>query len=340
MATQLTSPRESLRERGRFSTQESEPEISPRSKARMYNKSGAQGEFSGLYDKNGHHLKADGTPDMRFKENKEDFGGEGFEYSSKGYDKNESSNEREFSFEPKKRIQENIEHTKSDSTPDMRYKENKEKFSGKGYEGTTSKSTSSLSKANLGIYEGNLPGEHSGKFDMQGHHLKSDGTPDMRFKENKEEFSGKGYENKEAKYKQEGKAFTNKVNYRRKRPPTPYAIYIRENAPQMKKDNPDMEMNEVFRELASQWRSSSDKDKKKYYDMYNKEVKRFQEQSLTPHRVNLYSRKLTENRGRNYLFNFGFSKKSKGLRSNKNFREEETMEDEKDNFNSYEGIVA
>jgi len=300
----------STQEKGRLSTQESEEETGLRSPRRGM-KSGRQGEFSGVYDKVGHHLKADGTPDMRFKENREEFQGQGYEYTSpkrlgrpislkpeerekeereekeerkQRMSKREEKEEREPRISkrkerpaseekigrPKERIMEKsqqkerlrkpkqLEHLKSDGSPDMRFKENRDEFSGQGYENLTSRRSQGSygSKANIGIYEGNVPGEHSGKFDAKGHHLKSDGTPDMRFKENREEYSGKGFESprdpesgyslKSRKYLSDEKTFTNKIYYRRKRPPTPYAIYIRENAPEMKKRHPDMDMNRVF----------------------------------------------------------------------------------------------
>ena len=56
---------------GQKTSAESEGEQSPSFGKRGF-KSGAQGEFSGNYDKDGHHLKSDGTPDMRFKENREE----------------------------------------------------------------------------------------------------------------------------------------------------------------------------------------------------------------------------------------------------------------------------
>jgi len=67
-------------DRGITSTQESEPTSPRKSNTKGFR---SQGEFSGLYDKKGHHLKSDGTPDMRFKENREDYTGKGFEISTK-----------------------------------------------------------------------------------------------------------------------------------------------------------------------------------------------------------------------------------------------------------------
>jgi hypothetical protein len=345
---QLGTPRGSFREGGRMSTQVSEQEMSPTSRARKFNKSGAQGEHSGLFDQEGHHLKSDGTPDMRFKENREEFEGQGFEYSNKGGAQQTTEIEpkiekRSKSLRPKSRGKSTrTEHKKSDGTPDMRFKENRETFAGKGYEGTTSRS-SNLSKANFGLYEGNTPGEHSGKYDTKGHHLKNDGTPDMRFKENREEFEGQGYENTQARYKRdEDDSFNKKIVYRRKRPPTPYALYIRENASLYKKNNPDMDMNEVFRELAEYWRGLSEDEKGEYYDMYEEETKRFQEMNKTPHKGGLYFKKLAERRGINFNSDFGSSKRS---RNKLNYREEEEdfqeeTEEDEENYNPNEGITA
>jgi hypothetical protein len=390
----------STQEKGRLSTQESEEETGLRSPRRGM-KSARQGEFSGVYDKEGHHLKADGTPDMRFKENREEFQGQGYEYTSpnrlrrpvslkpeereereekeerkprisKREEKEEGEpriskrKERPASEEkmnrPKERImdksqqkerlrkpKQSLEHFKSDGSPDMRFKENRDKLSGQGYENLTSRRSQEPygSKANMGIYEGNVPGEHSGKFDSKGHHLKSDGTPDMRFKENREEFSGKGFESprdpesgyslKSRKYLSDEKAFTNKIYYRRKRPPTPYAIYIRENAPEMKKRHPDMDMNEVFRELGEKWRKSSQKEHKKYYDMYDEEVKRFQYTNQFPHRGPLAFRKFAQEHGYGTSsLGSSPSKRPKYERDNRKIREN----DEEENLNPNEAITA
>ena len=308
-------------------------------------KSGAQGEFSGNYDQEGHHLKSDGTPDMRFKENREEFSGEGHKGTtverpsssqgkqrtsrksslngnrqeqalgfrratkekstlSKSTGKKESksarkrislrgkSEKRDYKKRESSTGARKSEHQKSDGTPDMRYKENRENFSGQGYENTTTSSRYKVSKANLGMYEGNVPGEHSGKYDKVGHHLKNDGTPDMRFKENREEYSGQGYEYpisekgytiKTPKYMMDEGISEKKIYYRRIRPPTPYALYVKDNASHMKRENPDIDMNEVFRELGEQWQNSSEDYKRKYYDMYDKEVKRFEEANNPGH---------------------------------------------------------
>jgi hypothetical protein len=400
----------STQEKGRLSTQESEEETGFRSPRRGM-KSGRQGEFSGVYDKGGHHLKADGTPDMRFKENREEFQGQGYEYTSpkrlrrpislepeerekeereekeekkprisKREEKEEEEEKHRISkrkeraaseekiTKPKVRIMEkprekerqrrpkpSLEHIKSDGTPDMRFKENRDKFSGQGYENLTTRGGRGTygSKANIGIYEGNVPGEHSGKFDSKGHHLKSDGTPDMRFKENREEFSGQGYESprdpetgyarKSSKYLKDEEEFTNKIYYRRKRPPTPYAIYIRENAPEMKKRHPDMDMNEVFRELGEKWRNSSEKEHRKYYDMYDEEVRRFQYTNQFPHRGPLAFRKFAHEHGYgSSMTKISPTKRPKYDRDNRKIREEDDDQENEDeeNVNPNEAITA
>lgn len=365
-------------------------------------KSGRQGEFSGEYDKQGHHLKADSTPDMRFKENREEFSGEGYEYTSpkrierpgvsfkqeeiekeekgrreekgrKEYKPIDSrkrdikgESEEETGRKPRskqiksvspKKGKPSVEHTKSDGTPDMRFKENRDQYSGKGYENLTSRGgrAPSTSKANMGIFEGNVPGEHSGKFDIKGHHLKQDGTPDMRFKENRDEFSGEGYESprdeqgntrKSAKYLKDGEEFTDKIYYRRKRPPTPYAIYIRENASEMKKKNPDMDMNEVFRELADKWRNSSEKEHRKYYDIYDEEVRRFKYSNQFPHRGPLAFRKFAQEHGLTTGTDISPNKRSKNERRNRGIKEEKQNNDndydyeEDENENPNEAITA
>jgi hypothetical protein len=185
---------------------------------------GTQGEFSGQYDKEGHHLKSDGSPDMRFKENREEFSGKGFEYTTQPSGKGTPGNQGEFSG------QYDMEghHLKSDGSPDMRFKENRDEFGGKGYEGRSpgkgeirtkgeesglkEKSESREKESEMSDRDSTAMGErrnrsrgrthrssyggttNAGNVDTHGHTLKSDGTPDMRFKENRDELSGQGYE--------------------------------------------------------------------------------------------------------------------------------------------------
>jgi hypothetical protein len=410
MSTKLSSPRVSFRDenqkagknksekadRGIQSTQESEE--SPRRSIRKEFKSGTQGEFSGYFDQSGHHLKSDGTPDMRFKENREEFTGQGYEYSSVGGAA--VSQPREYQAEQKeqKEAQESkpqqrgrtesqikkekgattkqpsisgaksqpkkvskkpvsktrmasekkrapkVEHVKGGGTPDMRFKENRDEFSGQGYE-NINRPTYRVMKANMGMYEGNVPGEHSGKYDKKGHHLKNDGTFDMRFKENREEFSGQGYEYptsekgytiKTRKYQFEEDPSQKNISYHRRRPATPYAQYIREQAPEMKRENPDMDMNEVFRELGRQWQGSSKEYKQKYYDMYDEEVKRYEEMNGMPHHRGMLSmRKYAEKRGFHVKSpgeEFG-SKRGKFSNMRKNYEMQETNEDDEEDEN-------
>jgi hypothetical protein len=310
---------------------------------------------------------------MRFKENREEFSGQGFEYTERGprssekvreIDREEkiqstkikSEEKRQYSIPKMKKSEIKkspskskkklvTEHIKSDGTPDMRFKENRDEFTGQGYQGTTSLNKG-LSKANNGIYEGNTPGEHSGKYDVKGHHLKNDGTPDMRFKENREEFVGKGYEHQKlARYKQDENTFKKKIYYRRKRPPTPYALYIRERASAMKKDNPEMDMNQVFRILADEWRKSTEKEHKKYYNMYEEEIRRWEEQNKYPHRGTLSTRKFAESRGLNMPAYYASSKRGKNYYGNKKLREfagktQENDKDEDENYNPEEENIS
>lgn len=228
----------------------------------------------------------------------------------------------------------------------MRFKENRENYSGEGYENTTSSSSQyRMSKANLGMYEGNVPGEHSGKYDKSGHHLKNNGTPDMRFKENRDEYTGQGYEFpisekgytlRTPRYMKDHDDSQKNIYYRRRRPPTPYALYIKDLASDMKKENPEMDMNEVFRQLGEQWQSSSEEYKKKYYDMYDKEVNRYEETNNPGHhRGPLSMRQMAERRG-TLPDDLKYSSK-RGKHSGKVTKDEqETHEDEEENINDNE----
>lgn len=78
-----------------------------------------------------------------------------------------------------------------------------------------------------------------------------------------------------------------------KRTPTPYAIFIRERAPQKKSENQDTDMNEVFRELGEEWKSLDEKEKDKYYEMYERELKEDGNQNR-----HFHNRSTQENDGR------------------------------------------
>lgn len=339
-------------------------ETSPRTNMPLSNKN--QVQFSGDLDLSGHHLKADGTPDMRFIENRtpsqQDTEGASrisprsfskSQYKSTGRGKSSTQRQTKRSksgMRSKSRLRPSAkeERTKSDGTPDMRYKENRINHQGEGFENTTSSSSRYLmTKANAGIVEGNTPGEHSGKFDGEGRHLKDDGTPDMRFRENRAEFEGQGFEQqrdengnkiKTPRYLQdEDSAFTDKIYYKRKRPPTPYALYVKENASNMKRENPEMDMNEVFRELGEQWRNSTDKYKQSFYDMYNEEVKRFEDTNHLPHRGNLSFRKAAQNRGLKIDTNIKYEKRGKNSGRNRmrNVRDHDDDNEEEDDEEDY-----
>ena len=79
-------------------------------------------------------------------------------------------------------------HLKSDLTHDMRFKENNADAGraggmARGAEISDNKSTNQQGQTQ----SSHNKGEFSGKFDKQGHHLRSDGKHDLRFKENSQE---------------------------------------------------------------------------------------------------------------------------------------------------------
>jgi len=225
----------------------------------------------GSNTRKGEHLKKDGTPDMRFSENLDDSRSDYYRSdrnSGRGNRMNQS------------------EHLNKDGTPDRRFKENQDDTRSDSENQMNSKYryTYRLSNANKLNYFGNTPGEHSGKYDSEGHHLKSDLTPDMRFKENISEFQGEGFEQeknekgqtiKTPKYKLDNSFQTDKIIYIRKRPATPYALYIKDWASQMKRDNEDKNMNDIFRELADQWNCMEEEEKEVYYDQYQEELSHY-----------------------------------------------------------------
>ena len=53
----------------------------------------------------------------------------------------------------------------------------------------------------------------------------------------------------------------------KRRPPTPYALYIQENASKLH-DEEGNDMNEIFRELADKWNQMDEEEKNQYYDRY------------------------------------------------------------------------
>ncbi len=110
------------------------------------------GHPSGKIDSEGHPLKSDNKPDMRFKDNNPDAGNPKYDNDRRGESKDVNSQDH---------------YVKSDGTPDLRYKENNP-------------------DAGIPGHKNDHRGEFSGEFDKQGHHLKSNRSHDMRFKENRE----------------------------------------------------------------------------------------------------------------------------------------------------------
>jgi len=104
-------------------------------------------------------------------------------------------------------------------------------------------------------------------------------------------------------------------------------------------------MNEVFRELGERWRKSSQKEHKKYYEMYDEEVKRFQYTNQFPHRGPLAFRKFAQEHGYgSRSLGTSPSKRPKYERDNRKIREEnrnlEQENDEEENLNPNEAITA
>ena len=146
------------------------------------------------------HLKSDGTPDMRFKENKNSTLNNTFinntfsgPLKSDGtpdmrFKENKNSNftstiNRNTSFS-------NSVHLKKDGTPDMRYKENKgSSSSSSNYSFSSSTSYSSYSSPSYSSYSSGGYSRYSGGYNSGP--LKSDGTPDMRYSCNKSRYGRK-----------------------------------------------------------------------------------------------------------------------------------------------------
>ena len=56
-----------------------------------------------------------------------------------------------------------------------------------------------------------------------------------------------------------------------KKPPTPYAIYVKEMSIDLKRQNPDTNMNDIYKYLGSKWHKMTDEDKDKYYVKYERD---------------------------------------------------------------------
>src|ERR1035437_10772640 len=106
------------------------------------------------------HLKKDGTPDMRYKENKVNY--------------SPSSSTSNYYTPTTNTYDNSSTHLKKDGTPDMRYKENKESYSpppSSSSSNYTIPPSSNYVSPSTNIYNSNSAS-----------HIKNDGTPDMRFK--------------------------------------------------------------------------------------------------------------------------------------------------------------
>jgi hypothetical protein len=62
---------------------------------------------------------------------------------------------------------------------------------------------------------------------------------------------------------------------KRRRPPSPYALFIKDRLPQMKMENPRGDVGKFFIELGREWHYMDSQKKCEYYLKYNDEVKKY-----------------------------------------------------------------
>ena len=62
---------------------------------------------------------------------------------------------------------------------------------------------------------------------------------------------------------------------KRKKPPTPYALFIKDRLPEMKAENPNGDVGQFFKKLGREWHYMDSSEKCKYYLKYNDELKKF-----------------------------------------------------------------
>jgi hypothetical protein len=62
---------------------------------------------------------------------------------------------------------------------------------------------------------------------------------------------------------------------KRKKPPTPYALFIKDRLPEMKAQNPNGDVGQFFKKLGREWHYMDSSEKCKYYLKYNDELKKY-----------------------------------------------------------------
>lgn len=62
---------------------------------------------------------------------------------------------------------------------------------------------------------------------------------------------------------------------KRKKPPTPYALFIKDRLPEMKAENPNGDVGQFFKKLGREWHYMDSSEKCKYYLKYNDELKKY-----------------------------------------------------------------
>ena len=84
---------------------------------------------------------------------------------------------------------------------------------------------------------------------------------------------------------------------KRRKPPTPYALFIKDRLPEMKMENPRGDVGKFFIELGREWHYLDSQKKCGYYMKYNDEVKKFDlsKQSI-PVGINPMLRRLSRER--------------------------------------------
>ena len=111
--------------------------------------------------------------------------------------------------------------------------------------------------------------------------------------EQKAKYEEKAKKEKEI-YDKKFEQFANKVFDMPKRPLTPFAAYITEKIPVLKKEKPNLLINDLSKQAAEEWQKESEEKKEEYVKKCEKDKKRFKRQLQEFKKMGYYTNNINE----------------------------------------------
>ena len=110
----------------------------------------------------------------------------------------------------------------------------------------------------------------------------------------KKKYVEKAEKSKE-KYDKKMVHFQDKVFDMPKKPVSGFALYVAERMPDLKKEKPDLQLNQLMKQAAKEWNDGKDVDQKEYNKNAEKDRKRFKKQLKEFQKLGYYTKDKSQN---------------------------------------------